>query len=82
MLNRVVRLDPTRFVEEPVQRLDAGTIGGGDDANSTLDGLHTINRGGGLVSIDARRPFTDRYRMWRESSSRIRRRLPLRKGST
>jgi hypothetical protein len=82
MLNRVVRLDPTQFVEEPVQRLDAGTIGGDDDAKSTLDGLHTISRGGGLVAIDARRPVIDRYRTWREFSSRIRRRLPLRKRST
>ena len=66
VVNRVVRLDETAFVEEPVGRVVVG------DGRYTA-GTHTLAQRDGLVAVDARRRVVDLHRSRRELLARLRR---------
>ncbi len=67
VINRIEHLDPIRFEETVVERLDLSTERHGA-------GNHTVSFGAGLVAIDAKRRIVDVRRSRRELSARLGRR--------
>ena len=57
ILQRVLRLTPTEFVEEPVARLAP------DPRGPLPDGLHTLTAAGPVTLVDGKRHFWRRKRL-------------------
>ncbi|MFV0306224.1 MAG: hypothetical protein ACK5OX_00595, partial [Desertimonas sp.] len=67
VLNEVLAIDDTRFVERVVERLDP-------PAGRYRAGMHTRSQRDGLLTVDAKRAVFDPHRSWRELRARAHRR--------